>query len=64
MADKHSWHKQCAAKMARASTDKQSEWLSNREDIHSTETLIEFERKFFLSRKRALEIIYIGSHYA
>jgi hypothetical protein len=64
MQDKHSWHKQCAAIMARASTEQQSEWLSNRDDIHSTETLIEFERKFFLPRKRALEIIYIGAHHA
>ena len=65
MADKRNiWHLQCAAKMARASTEQQSEWLSNREDIHSSETLIEFERKFFLPRKRALEIIYIGAHHA
>ncbi len=43
--------------MARASTDIQIEWLQERDDINSTETLIAFERKFFLSRKRALTTI-------
>lgn len=56
MADKHSWHKQCAAIMARASTDHQYEWLKGR-DLDSTETLLGLERKFFLPRKQALKII-------
>lgn len=57
MADKRNiWHLQCAGKMARASTDHQLEWLAGR-DLDSTETLLGLERKFFLPRKQALNII-------
>ena len=57
MSDKRNlFHLQCAAKMARASTDHQHEWLKGR-DLNSSETLIGLERKFFLPRKQALKII-------
>jgi hypothetical protein len=43
-------------KMLRASTDLHHDWLYYR-DLDSIETLIGLERKFFLPRKQALQII-------
>ena len=47
--------------MARAATDHQIEWLLERKakgyDLQSSETIIAFERKFFLPHKQALKII-------
>ncbi len=56
------FHLQCAAKIARNSTDQQIEWLLERKHrdeayLYSSEIIIAFERKFFLPRKQALKII-------
>lgn len=50
------FHYQCMGKMLRTSTELQHDWLYSR-DLDSSETLIGFERKFFLPRKQALTII-------
>jgi len=52
------FHLQCAGKMARASTEQQIKWLQNcRTPLDSNETIIAFERKFFLPRLAAQAII-------
>ena len=50
------FHYQCMGKMLRASTELHHDWLYGR-DLDSSETLIGLERKFFLPRKQALQII-------
>lgn len=53
--NKHDWHKQMAAKMARASTDHQMKMAqellaAGESDGH---IILQLERKFFLSRRPA-----------
>jgi hypothetical protein len=55
--DRNLFHLRCAAMVARNCTEDQHKWLASREDLHSSETLIGLERKFFLPRKQALKII-------